>query len=74
LPRMSKDGFELPSARRLSTSVASNNDVTAKSGINDNIHTVLVMQMGQFIDHDVTHTPNHAKGDCCNKDGTFPGK
>ena len=27
--------------------------------------------MGQFIDHDITHTPNHAKK-CCNKDGSFP--
>ena len=59
-PRESKDGFLLPSARKLSTTVTKS---TANEERKDGIHTVFVMQMGQFIDHDITHTPNHAKGD-----------
>lgn len=70
LPRKSVTaGFDLPSARALSTVMTTSDN---NNRITDTIHTVLVMQMGQFIDHDVTHTPNHAKGDCCNSDGSFP--
>ena len=67
-PRIAKNGFDLPSARKLSTTVTK---TSANQDRRDGVSTVLVMQMGQFIDHDITHTPNHAKK-CCNKDGSFP--
>ena len=35
----------------------------------DEIQTVLVMQMGQFIDHDITHTPAHTIPCCENYSG-----
>ena len=59
--------MELPVAREISNLMA--------SGVNraDSSNTLLVMQMGQFIDHDLTHTPNHAQDtDCCRSDGKFP--
>lgn len=61
------DGLELPQARQISNLMA--------SGANnaDNSNTLLVMQMGQFIDHDITHTPNFSdEEDCCRSDGKFP--
>jgi len=67
-PRIAKNGFDLPSARKICQSVTR---TSANNDRRDGIHTVFVMQMGQFIDHDITHTPNHAK-QCCNKDGSFP--
>lgn len=67
LPRRSKDGrTELPSARLLSSSL------TQEPNVVDSIHTVLLMQMGQFVDHDITHTPTHSKK-CCTSDNAFPG-
>ncbi len=71
LPRKSKEGFELPSARSLSANAAKSN---VRNEVTDDIQTVLVMQMGQFIDHDITHTPQHSIKDCCNDDGSFPCK
>ena len=64
-----RNGRPLRSARKISMSCAQmEKDATSKS-----LQTVLVMQMGQFIDHDITHTPNHGVT-CCNKNGTFPSK
>merc|ERR1712079_747853 len=45
--------IQLPSAREVS------NALIGKDNPADADNTVLVMQMGQFIDHDITHTPNH---------------
>ena len=70
LPKtLGNDGFELPSARKISMSVAELE--TPSRASTDHLQTVLVMQMGQFIDHDITHAPNHGI-DCCNK--SLPSK
>jgi peroxidase len=59
------DGMELPSARHIS------NTLTEKTNPVDTDNTVMVMQMGQFVDHDLTHTPNHGI-QCCGTNGAFP--
>ena len=85
MPRTAKtEGLqtvELPSARSLSISMTRrSNDTLSRKDLR---HTTLVMQMGQFIDHDITHTPMFQFSDqfedisfdetCCN--GTeFPSK
>ena len=75
---------ELPSARILSTKMTKiTNDADKSRSGKDFRHTTLVMQMGQFIDHDITHSPTFQFRDkfedisfeetCCN--GTeFPGR
>ncbi|KAG8286535.1 hypothetical protein J6590_057621 [Homalodisca vitripennis] len=45
------NGQELPSARAISTRVAQDADNPS------NNYTLMVMQWGQFLDHDLTHTP-----------------
>jgi len=66
LPRKSSAGnVELPSARIVS------NALSVGDSKEDSDNTILVMQMGQFIDHDITHTPNHAI-QCCGRNGAFP--
>ncbi|KAK4324937.1 hypothetical protein Pmani_004472 [Petrolisthes manimaculis] len=67
-PRESRVGGPLPSARVVSLSVV--NDV---DNPNPDI-TLSVMQWGQFIDHDLTHTPifrfNNRSGiECCEDEG-----
>ncbi|XP_050733451.1 peroxidase-like isoform X2 [Eriocheir sinensis] len=50
-PRISVTGQQLPSARLVSTTIARDVDLP------NNDLTLFVMQWGQFIDHDLTHTP-----------------
>jgi hypothetical protein len=64
--RRPRDGFELPSARAVSLALARGADRP------DPENTLLLMQMGQFVDHDLTHTPAYENLDCCNKGGKYP--
>lgn len=51
-PRTQGDnGAPLPSVRVVSAGLAEDRDIPS-----DNF-TLLLMQFGQFIDHDITHTP-----------------
>merc|ERR1712223_2376735 len=64
LPRTkSIDGSKLESARKISMTVAEMENFLNKN--TDETQTVLVMQMGQFIDHDITHNPAHTIPNCC---------
>ena len=66
LPRKSVvRNIELPSARMVSNALSVGDNKA------DQDNTILVMQMGQFIDHDITHTPNHGI-QCCGRNGAFP--
>ena len=66
--RRAKSGSELPSARLLSTTLAKSTGSFSKKP-NDGIRTVFLMQMGQFIDHDLAHSPNFPDVNCCTDDG-----
>jgi hypothetical protein len=50
-PRTASSSQELPSPRLVSTRFATEADVPSEN------LTLLVMQWGQFLDHDLTHTP-----------------
>ena len=72
-PRQSQAGSALPSARLVSINVVP--DVDAPSELD----THNVMQWGQFVDHDITHTPlfrlsneNSTGIQCCKEDGSGP--
>ena len=68
-PRLSLSGLSLPSPRLLSTSLApdlSNDDPR---------HSFITMTFGQFVDHDITHSPIMKSGDnqdidCCRSGAT----
>ncbi|CAL4155757.1 unnamed protein product, partial [Meganyctiphanes norvegica] len=58
------DGSELPNVRDLANSVLVDNDLP------DQKYTLSLMQWGQFVDHDIAHSPgqtldNGAGPDCC---------
>ena len=55
-PRVSVDGSPLPSAREVSLSLAPDKNQPNRR------YTLMVMQLGQFIDHDLTHTASTRSG------------
>eukprot|EP00092_Neocalanus_flemingeri_P040590 GFUD01044196.1.p1 GENE.GFUD01044196.1~~GFUD01044196.1.p1 ORF type:complete len:777 (+),score=180.51 GFUD01044196.1:168-2498(+) len=63
LPRTKSNGKQLPSARLISSKIFTAADPTNQDDI-----STLFMQMGQFIDHDITHGPATER-ECCKKDG-----
>ena len=71
-PRVAKSTAPLPSARLVSVNIVP--DVDAPSEID----TLNVMQWGQFVDHDLAHTPlfrlsgNNSGVKCCMDDGSGP--
>ena len=56
IPRVAKDGKPLPSARLVSTELTS-----IRTRKNSPINTILLMALGQFIDHDLDHVPMESK-------------
>ena len=62
LPRSKSNGDPLPSARLISNKIFIAADPTNQRDI-----STLFMQMGQFLDHDITHGPAPEK-ECCEKD------
>ena len=72
-PKVAKSGAPLPSARLVSINIVP--DVDAPSELD----THNVMQWGQFVDHDTTHTPlfrlsneESSPIQCCEADGSGP--
>lgn len=63
LPRVAKSGADLPSARLISTGVLDGPDVRDQQGI-----SAYFVQMGQFIDHDITLSPEIEDVECCKND------
>ena len=61
-PRVASDGRPLPSARLVTTTAFVQGDTPNRRQI-----STLFMQMAQFIDHDVTHTPATAPEEACCK-------
>ena len=55
-PRRDTRGRPLPSARLVSSTI------TSQSSSPSRINTVMLMALGQFIDHDLTHVPMKSKG------------
>ena len=67
-PRRSVTGADLPSARLLSSRLATDLDNI------DQKHTYITMTFGQFVDHDITHSPimtteSGQDIDCCRSGG-----
>ena len=50
VPRVSRNGYPLPSARLVSAVIHWDFDIP------HHMHTLMLMQVGQFVDHDLTRT------------------
>ena len=79
LPRISqKENVQLPSARKVSQAAFKTGDI--RQGENTQVSnknlSVFVMQMGQYIDHDLTNGPtnNPATSGCCDEITTESGE
>ena len=59
-PRLSPSTFTLPNARLASSLLHSDDDVP-----NYDVNLIL-MQFGQFLDHDISLSPEHENTNCCN--------
>ena len=56
MPRAASNNEQLPSARWISTKVTSAEEKQSF------LNTILLMGIGQFIDHDLVHVPVHMSG------------
>jgi len=63
LPRVARSGRDLPSSRLISTGILNGPDVRDQRGI-----SAYFVQMGQFIDHDITLSPEIENVECCKND------
>ena len=67
LPRESTDNETLPSTRWISTGILNKTSTFSEK------YNVMLMNFGQFIDHDLTQTPTFSGVECC--DGkSMPGQ
>ena len=70
-PRLAEGDVELPSARVVSQWLTESSHRASQS----DVWTLMLMQWGQFLDHDLTHSPivrgQNASGVTCCKDGQF---
>ena len=57
MPRVARNRNPLPPARTISTKV------TSAEEKHSSLNTLLLMCIGQFIDHDLAHVPVHMSGE-----------
>eukprot|EP00088_Acartia_fossae_P028789 TRINITY_DN29621_c0_g1_i3.p1 TRINITY_DN29621_c0_g1~~TRINITY_DN29621_c0_g1_i3.p1 ORF type:complete len:828 (-),score=123.74 TRINITY_DN29621_c0_g1_i3:220-2703(-) len=74
LPPAYEDGISAPRMTGLPTSREVSEAMTSSEDKPDRKHTLMLMQWGQFVDHDITHTPTVKGVDdtdilCCGDNG-----
>ena len=57
MPRIARNDEQLPPARLISTTLTSAEEKQSS------LNTLLLMCIGQFIDHDLAHVPVHMSGE-----------
>lgn len=59
------EGFDLPTAREVSIAMktlAEKVHTAERQQPESPVNSLLMMQWGQFLDHDIAHTPAHEEG------------